>query len=282
MNRVPVDDTTINIEGVTSNDKGQYNLQLPLTPDTPQKSLFSRSINYVQGLLSSWINPEKSVSLGTEEFIHRLLIKEQSFEPDTLYLVRTNSPEAAQPFPYSGAYEFQEHPHFGGTVDLSTIPIGQWPDKLRITGTLNLSGSSIDRLPKVLIVNGDLNISDCKNLTSLSETKTVVDGRLIARNSGLRSIQSELEAQSVDLTGSVDFSQLGSADQFNVVGDVILDGCQSLAGNIPQWLLTGAPMPDGQSRLISLQDTGISHGTDNNPVGPPVGLSITWEDETTS
>ena len=252
----PNNETKIDIGSVTSN-REQTAVQLPEIPNVPERSLFDRSITYAQGVLSSLINRQKSEFLYTEEFIQRLLTKEQPFDPDTLYVVRANLPEEDQAFCPSGAYEILVDPHFCGTVDLSGMNIDQWPEKLRINGSLNLSESPIDRLPKTLIINGKLNISGCQNLTLLSEIKTVVDRELIARNSGLKSIRSKLEAGSLDLTGSTGFGEFGSVDHFTVLGEIILDGCQHLYGNIPRWLLNMGPTPSGIPQPISLRNTGI-------------------------
>lgn len=253
----PNNDFRTDIGSVTSNRK-QTTVQLPVIPSVPEKSLFTRCITYAEGILATLINWQKTEFLYTEEFIHRLLSKEQSFAPDTLYVVRANLPEEDQAFFPCSAYELLIDPHFCGTVDLSGKHIDQWPEKLRINGSLNLSESSIDRLPEILIVNGNLNLSGCQNLKSLSEIKTVVDGELIARNSGLKSIRSELQANSIDLTGSAGFGEFGSANQFTVPGEIILDGCRCLSGNLPNWLFTMGPMPNGNPQPISLCNTGIS------------------------
>lgn len=273
----PNNESRTDLESVTSN-REEHTVQLP---PIPERSLFARSITYAQGVLLSVINRQKSEILYTEAFIQRLLTKEQPFDPDTLYVVRPNLPEEAQAFSPSGAYEFLIDPHFCGTVDLSKTGIIHWPEKLRINGSLNLSESSIDRLPKILVVNGDLNISGCQNLKSLSEIKTVVDGKLIARNSGLRSIQSKLEANSLDLTGSTDFGVFGSADQFTIAGEIILNGCQRLDGNLPNWLFTIGPMPDGRRRHIDLCNTGITDETLGGAFRFPIDLpTIRWDGKT--
>lgn len=277
----PNNETRIDIESVSSRIE-QHTAQSPPIQRIPERSLLDRSITYAQGILSSVINRQKSEFLYTEEFIHRLLTKDPPFDPDTLYIVRANLPEEDQAFCHYSAYQILVDPPFCGTVDLSGKDIDQWPEKLRINGSLNLSESSIDRLPKILIVNGNLNISGCKNLKSLSEIKTVVDRELIAHNSGLKSIQSELKAASLDLTGSTDFGKFGNADQFTVAGEIILDGCQRLHGNLPSWLLTMGPMPNGRPRPISFYNTGIPHETLTNAFPPSLSaLSISWIDEIT-
>ena len=264
-------ETTIIDESATSGIwEPQLSQSPPSLPNIPERSLFERGVTYAQGVLTSLINRERSEFLYTEEFIHRLLTKEQPFDPNTLYIVRANLPEEDQAFSLSSAYQMLVDPSFCGTVDLSGVNVDQWPEKLRINGSLNLSDSSIDRLPNTLIVDQNLNISGCKNLTSLSEIKTVVDGVLLARRSGLKSIKSELKAGSIDLSESSDFGEFGSANQFIVSGNIVLDGCKCLCRNLPNWLFNLEPMPNGQPRRISLLDTGIYDETLGNSYRSPI------------
>ena len=264
-------ETTIIDESATSGIwEPQLSQSPPSLPNIPERSLFERGVTYAQGVLTSLINRERSEFLYTEEFIHRLLTKEQPFDPNTLYIVRANLPEEDQAFSLSSAYQMLVDPSFCGTVDLSGVNVDQWPEKLRINGSLNLSDSSIDRLPKTLIVDQNLNISGCKNLTSLSEIKTVVDGDLIARRSGLKSIRSELKAGSIDLSESSDFGEFGNADQFIVSRNIVLNGCKCLYGNLPNWLFNLDPMPNGRPRRISLLDTGIYDETLGNSYRSPI------------
>lgn len=264
--------TTLNIdESATSRIwEPQISQTPPSLPSIPERSLFERGVNYAQGVLTSLINRERSEFLYTEEFIHRLLTKEQPFDPNTLYIVRANLPEENQVFSPSSAYQILVDPSFCGTVDLSGVNVDQWPEKLRINGSLNLSDSSIDRLPKTLIVDRDLNISGCKNLTSLSEIKTIVGLDLIARRSGLKSIRSELKVGSIDLSESSEFGEFGSANQFGVSGNIVLDGCKCLYRNLPNWLFNLEPMPNGRPRRISLLDTGIYDETLGNSYRLPI------------
>ncbi len=164
----------------------------------------------------------------------------------------------------------------GGDLLLNgCIKLDSLPYPLKVGGSLILSGNTNLRLlPVVLLVGGNLDIIECPSLAFLP-LRLEVGGHLEIRGCSNLLVLSErlifddnlaylyCRPQSLPLVvrGDLKISACHSLvllpQELNIGGNVSLAFCSSLT-SLPSWITTLGPRTDGNTRVVSLEDTGLS------------------------
>ena len=110
------------------------------------------------------------------------------------------------------------------------------PDNLCMEGYLSLEGcTSLTALPENFSVGGSLRLNGCTSLTALPENLSVGGGLSLDGCTGLTTLPEKL----------------------SVGGDLSLDDCTGLTA-LPDWITTMGLNPDGHTRYVYLENTGLS------------------------
>ena len=153
----------------------------------------------------------------------------------------TNLPSLPYPLKVGGSLIFS------GNTNLEFLPV--W---LLVKGNLDIiECPSLAFLPLRLVVEGHLEIRGCCNLKELSQ-RLVFDGNLVYYRP--KSLPLVVRG---DLKVSACHSLVLLPQELRVGGNVSLAFCPSLT-SLPSWITTLGPRTDGNTRVVSLEDTGLS------------------------
>ncbi len=144
----------------------------------------------------------------------------------------------------------------------------RFPPKVIVTGDLHLRNSGIETLPTGLEIRGNLNLSGCVRLTSQglivrsNLLTTLPQGLKVGGDlhlfgcTNLISLPQGLKVGGdLNLRGCTSLTSL--PQELEVGGNLTLQGCTSLT-SLPSWITTLDAKTNGDTRVIDLENTGLS------------------------